>query len=266
MKETTLRGRSNRARRGFGEEEPKIKAARRFPCRDWTGVGGRGGGGQLGGLRPGRWGAAWSGGRMGLERRLASESCHGVSASRLRWLSREQAQRESKPETLIVLFRPVGSQRPRLQLLLVTEGPSPTRGTMAPRLDLTAGIKWVHLLRERNQKPNSENLGCHCAFWATMEAYRGGWGGHCSFMRSCRSPDRPRQQGPCPGDSELAEPGNASLPLGIWLALGKKGGLSESGGTHILVRSVQERVDEAGNECIGAWSPAVLSVPGYTPP
>lgn len=32
---------------------------------------------------------------------------------------------ESKPRTLIVLFRPVGSQRPRLGLLLVTEGPSP---------------------------------------------------------------------------------------------------------------------------------------------
>lgn len=203
---------------------------------------------------------------MGLERRLASESCHGVSASRLRWLSREQAQRESKPETLIVLFRPVGSQRPRLQLLLVTEGPSPPQGTMALRLDLTAGIKWVHLLRERNQKPNSENLGCDCAFWATMEAHGGGWGGALFFHEKLCSPDQPRQQGPCPGDRERAEPRNASLPLGIWLALGKKGGLSESGGAPILVRAVQERVAEAGSECVGAWSPAVLSVPGYTPP
>lgn len=105
--------------------------------------------------------------------------------SRLPRLSGRQAEMESKPETLIVLFRPVGSQGPPHAL-------SGDRGSFPP------GEPWLWvwtwplwssgcIYSERGIRSPNLRTWSVIVHPGLQQEHTGG--GHCSFMSSCNSPD-----------------------------------------------------------------------------
>lgn len=181
IKDATL-GKKRRWDEAF-RKRSQIKATGKFPCKDWKGVGGWGGGGQLGGPRLARLGVAWNWWKTPLGRRSASESCRWGFSKKMPLLSAWRAETEPKPEAPIGLSGSAGSQRPISCSFWWWRVP-PSRGTTAWGFDLTVVIKWVHSLMVRSRKPSFESL------WCVLGCSRRTQRGCHRHIRSCNSPDQ----------------------------------------------------------------------------